>query len=194
MTTVLKDGSTGNTAEIDSSNRLRTFAITQREPTASSLEGDTFFITHDIVNLTSANKSIVFRIENTDTVDWIVNLFASSFGLTTGGAGDFTQHAVLNATGGTLLSAGTAVTARNMNLGSAKVLAGTFLKGVEGSTATGGREVTDALVTRDQSSTALTSGVVIVAPGTSVSVGATPPTGNTSLNVQFTFIIHRDTN
>lgn len=193
MTTVIKDGRTGTTAEIDSSNRLRTFAITQKELTSSSLDGDTFFITSDIETLTTANESFIFHMENTDSVDWIVDSFATLYGKSTGGTGiDFKQRAVLNETGGTLISAGTAITPLNMNIGSPKTLTGIFLQGVEGSTITGGTSVPDALVLKDQIFVSLTSGVVIIAAGTSVNVGITPPTGNTSLNVQATFIIHRN--
>jgi len=193
MTTVIKDGRTGNTAEVDPSNRLRTFSTTQEEVTSASLSGDTFFIASDIENLTTANESFVYHISNTDTVDWILDSFATAYGKSTGGTGiDYKQRAVLNATGGTLISAGTAITPLNMNIGSPKTLTGTFLQGVEGSTITGGTSVPDALVLKDQSFISLSAGIVIIASGTSVSLGITPPTANTSLNVQVTFIIHRD--
>jgi len=193
MSIVIKSGDSGNVAEVDEKKRLRTFSVTQEQTTSSSLEGDTFFITHDIVNVTTANKSFVFHMENTDTVDWIIDAFVSLFGLSTGGTGkDFKSHIVRNPTGGTLISAGTAGSAINMNLGSPKVLAGTFLKGVEGSTSTGGEENPDGIILKDQTLTSLTGGVVVIAAGTSVNFGLTPATGNTSMNVKLTLIIHRN--
>ena len=133
-------------------------------------------------------------MENTDTVDWIVDTFATTYGKSTGAPGvDFIDDVVLNPTGGTLISAGTAASALNMNTGSPKTLTGTFLKGVEGSTSTGGTAVPNSIVISDQSSAALAAGLVVIAPGTSLSTSVTPATGNTSLDVKYVLIIHRDT-
>ena len=64
MTTVIEDGRTGNTAEVDVRNRLRTMATTQSDSTNASLEGDTFFLTYDIVNLNYDSEFFIFHLSD----------------------------------------------------------------------------------------------------------------------------------
>ncbi len=191
MTVVIKDGSSGDTAEVDSGNRLRTFSTNQLDSTAASLNGDAFFIANSIVNLTSTTVSHIFYVKNDDTVDWIISVLAATLGASDG-TDDLTTTAVKNPTGGTLISAGTAMSATNMNQGSAKVLAGTFLQGVEGSTITGGEAVTPIIVTSAPGVLAQTTGPIVLPPGTSISVGITPPAGNTDMNAQVTMVLFRN--
>lgn len=192
MNAIITDGKSGFTAGVDKSNRLKTFSVTQSENTSASVDGNTYFITHDIINLTSTTVSFAFHVANTDTEIWIVTQFQQFFGVSTGGSGDFKTSFVKNPTGGTLLSAGTAAVANNMNLGSSKTLTGTFLKGVEGSTSSGGVALPLGIVPTQPTQRSFTGGPIIIPPGTSFSFGVTPPTGNTSMNVKFNLIIHRD--
>lgn len=192
MSGVIKDGATGNTAQVDSRNRLRTFSTAQSAATAASIGGDTFFITHDVINLSSDNESFIFHLENNDTLDWIVNLLQFVFGPSTDGTGDFRTKVVRNPTGGTLITAGTEVEAINMNIGSPAPLSGTFLVGVDGSTSTGGDANPAVLIPAAPTAVELNSGPIVIPPGTSVNLSVTPPSGNISINAQVTLIINRN--
>ena len=192
MTTTISDGQTGSTAGVNSRNMLETFSVTQQDSTDASLGGNTFFVTHDIVTLTTDNQSFVFYVKNDDTVDWVVNEFQSFYGKSENGSGDLSSTFIINPTGGSLIANEVAGFAGNMNLGSPKVLLGSIFKGVEGDTITGGVSVPDNLVPAESSSDNFTAGPIVIAAGTSFAFGATPPVGNTSMNVKFTIIIHRD--
>lgn len=192
---VIKSGDSGDTAKVDSENRLHTFAVTQDEPVNASNNGDTFFITSGIINLTSTTISHVFFMKNSDTVDWIIDSVITKIGPSTGAPGlALTTTFSSGATGGTLISGGAAITPNNLNLGSPKTLTGTFLAGVEGSTISGGGSGAAGLVPSDQLVQAFTSGPLIIAPGTSMVAGVTPSAGNTSMDVQFDIVLYRNMN
>lgn len=191
---VIKSGDSGNTAEVDSSNRLQTFSTTQLDSVDASLRGDTFFITSGIINLTTDGQSFIIYIKNDDTVDWIVNEFTQSYGPSTGGAGgSLSNEFQVGPTGGDILS-GTPTLAVNMNIGSPKQLAATILTGAEGDTATGGGSVPAGLIVKDQTLVPFTGGPIVIAAGTSFAFAVTPPTGNTSMDAQLDAIIYRKIN
>jgi len=185
---VIKGGGSGNTAAVDNLNRLNTFSVTQAQQVHSSTTGNAFFISTGIINLTTANKSEVVFIANDDTVGWVVDEIASTFGASTGGAGDFASTATI---GPSTITSSSAIPAVNLNLGSPKTLSGRFLAGSEGSTPTGGIGGLPGIVPSDQISVLFNAGPVIIAPGTSASIGITPPAGNTSLNVDITVVVYR---
>ena len=192
MTTVIKSGSSGNTADVDSFNRIQTFSVTESDKVFSSLSGETFFISSKNIELTSANMSFLVYIQNTDTTDWIVTDLNQSYSLSTGGPGGFVQNQFhLDPTGGTLLSGGTPSGALNMNTGSSKTLTANIITGSEGATATGGVEVPKGMIHRDQSRILFAGGPIVIARGTSMAFGVQPPAGNTSMQAKVDFIIYR---
>ena len=190
--TVISDGADGFTAKVDELRRLTTFATIQADSTAASLNGDTFFISHPVINLTSDAESYVIYVENIDTVDWVVNEFATDYGPSTGGIGDFLTRFVSNPTGGTLIDSGSDAFAANMNLAQPQTLSGTFKYGAEGSTITGGTNVPQGLVVSDTRAGRFTGGPIVIGPGTKFALSVTPPTGNTDMNVQVSIILHRE--
>jgi len=191
MSLVIKDGKSGTTATVDSRNRLLTFATSESAQTIATLNGDTYTVNTDVINLTSANASAILHLANTDTVDWVLTRIFVNIAASTGGTGELAIEVISNATAGTLISGGSTVTPRNLNFGSPKLLSSTVLSGVEGSTVTDGISVIDTIVPTDNTRFLITGDSVVLEPASQASIRVTPPSGNTSLNVQAGFVLHR---
>lgn len=190
---ILKSGSSGNTAEVDSKNRVQAFSTSQTESTARAIEGDSYNINTGTITLTSANASSLLYLKNTDTVDWIVARVFYNAETSTGGSGGWLAEVDANPTGGTLLTGGTAFEPVNFNFGSAKTLTSTCLKGAEGDTATGGTQgAISTIVPSSGTRVLIPFDSVILKPGSSLSITITPPTGNTSMDIQVGVNLHRE--
>lgn len=192
MTVVIKDGKTGQTAKVDNQNRLTTFAVTHTNATESSIDGDLYNINAGIITLTSANVSSLLFLKNTDLVNWVVSRVFYNIDASTGGSGSLLADVVANATAGTLISAGTDFTAFNLNFGSAEVLTAILKKGAEGSTLTDGEVRVSTLIPSAGTRVLIPFDSVVLEPGSSFSIQITPPTGNTSMDVQVGVNLHRE--
>lgn len=184
---VIKSGRNGNTADVNDEGELLTYAITEQAIIRKALESQSYVVTSPIITLTSANLSYVLYLENTDTVPWIITDAFPRYGTSTGGSGDFTTSTIVSPTGGTLLSAGTAFFAGNLNIARQIPLSGTFLYGAEGSTATG--TASTILIPQDRNIT--NPSPIIMEAGSSLATGVQPPAGNTSMRVQFFYLLIR---
>jgi len=188
---VVKSGSSGNTADVNDDNELQTFAVTRPEITKSAIAGDAFFISHTPVNLTSANQSYIFSILNNEGVNWIVDALQTSFGESTGGSGKVLSLFTINGTTGTLFTSGTPELEGNQNLGSPKTLDATIFSGAEGFTVTNGISDPEELIPSVPDIIIFDSSPIIIAPSTSIQIAITPPTGNTSMDIQISITLHR---
>lgn len=185
MTDFIQDGTgTGYRAKVTSDNRLTTDSVETTAESLASVGGDSFNVSNDIVDITSDAETALIHIRNTNSEDWVVTRVYFHFGGSTGGVGSGEFCMTTNATTGTLISGGSAVTPVNANLGSAKLLVGEFLQGTNGSTVTDGIEFLRTIVPSFTSRNIIPFDSVIVPPGASLSLSFKPPAGNTSLNVQ----------
>jgi len=188
---VLKDGKTGKTAEVDVNNKLKTFSTSQPEETTAALNGDTFTINTGDITLTSANESGVLHVVNIDSVPWILTRLFFNVGASTSGTGFWRLKVIKNASAGTLISGGTAITPENLNFGDAKTLTSTSLKGVEGDTVTDGIDVINSIIPGASTRVLIANNPLIIEPGSTVSVTITPPASNTSFLTQSGFVLIR---
>ena len=187
----LKDGRSGRTAEVDNNNKLLTTATTETASTFAAMGGDSFTINSGSITLTSANASAILYMSNTDDRDWVFNRVFFNAAASTGGTGDWLAEIIANGTAGTLVSAGTAKAPQNLNFGSPKTLDATTLTGVEGSTVTDGAVRITFLIPGVGTRNLIGFDSVIVPPTASIAIRITPPAGNTSLEVQVGFNLHR---
>lgn len=184
------DGRTGQTAQVDSSNRLATFATSRPELTNALLRGDAFIITTGKITLTSGNQSAVLYVQNTDTVDWIINRWFINTA-DSDAPGDYEFDLVKNSGNGTIIDSGTDIPASNLNFGSARTLNAIIKQGAEGLTVTDGETVVDSIVPTDAVRTALIGDSFIAPPGSNFTTRIIPPVGNTSQKVQVGYLLHR---
>jgi len=95
MSDYIQDGTgTGARAEVDSKNRLHTFATSQTGATEAALNGDLYNINTETIELTSASASSLLYMKNTDTVPWVLTRVFYNAGPSTGGAGDFLAEVI----------------------------------------------------------------------------------------------------
>ena len=188
---VIKDGASGNTAQVDSNNRLSTAAVTKSEAVASSLIGDTYFISTGTVNLTDDGMSQILYIENNESVNWIVDSLSATYGATNG-VGDYFNLFTVGPTGGTIIDTGVDLPAINLNIGNSKPLGATIKLGGQGDTVIGGRSTPLTLIPEGTIFRLFPASPIVIAPGTSVAVGFQPPAGNSSMNVTAQTVIYRE--
>ena len=191
MTTVIKSGRDGNTADVDDLNRLKTFSISESVAVNSARAGQAFLLSHPPVQLTSDNESFIFYGKNNDTVPWIVSEINTNVGLSNG-TGELLSRIIIDGSTGTLITGGTSVPPVNLNINNPQILPATLLYGVEGSTVTNGTSLYPTIIPHDSIEDKFNGAPIIVPPNTSFSYAVTPPAGNTSVNVQLTAIIYRD--
>jgi hypothetical protein len=186
----IKSGDSGNVATVNNNNQLLTKAVSEELALEASTNGDAYSMSTGIITLTSDSMSWLSYIKNTDTVSWFVEAMLIIIGPSTGGSGTAKVGFNVGASTGTLISAGTAGTPGNINFGNPKPLAADFLKGVEGSTITNGG-TSNILIHETPIAREITSQLIIIPPGTTVSLGVQPPTGNTSVEASIATVIYR---
>lgn len=191
--TPISDGLTGRTAIVDVKNRLTTSSSVRSRQTDAAIDGNSYYINHDVVTLTSDNVSFVSYFKNNDTLPWKIDFLSLTTGLSVGGAGSFRTLFVSNPTGGSIIDSGGQSSVFNQNLGNPKELNGDFLFGFEGATADG-ESTPPALTISSGTVIPIVSGSpVIVEPGSSLALGVQPPSGNTSMEAQHIITLHRIT-
>ncbi len=170
-------------AGVDDTNRLKTRSVSKPEAVDAVLRGDAFSISTGSITLTSDSPSAVMIFTNDEDRDLIVIELGINLGLSTGGTN--TTVAVETAAGlGLTMAGGTGVDLNNVNLiiGNPSTLSKTSEIGQEAATITGGQRGRAFYNT----GSSIDDAVFAVFPkGSTFGVIVTPPTGNTSIEVNF---------
>lgn len=177
---LLDGGGTGTEAVVSNGGKLNTLSVSETPRLDAVRKAKAYGIISPEITLTSGAESGVLYLknENADSM-MVVDEISVSLGTSTGGSGDAEVRSIASATGGTLISAGTAVSPLNKNLGSTIPAQGTFLYGAQGSTVTGGSDINACLLASPSNFKGYC--LLGVPNGTSVSIAVTPPSGNTSM-------------
>jgi len=192
MSQVIKSGDSGNTVSVDNRNRMKTLSTSADISIDSALQGEAFFLTSGVVELTSSSQSHIFYMKNTDSVDWVLRDFNTVINQSIGAPDiEINTQFTINPNDGTLITAGGVVIPANLNFGSSKSLNGTFRKGVEGSTISGGIAVPKNMYLPNRNNTAALANPLIIAPGTGFAFAIEPASDNTSLKVVFNATLYR---
>lgn len=193
MEVSLKSGDAGSVAKVDIHKRLHVDAITFGRAEQEAEIGNGYNINTGVINLTSANKSGVLYFKNNEKDDIVISGIFLPFG-NSNSSGDVLVSILRNPTTGTVVSDETAaeMAAVNRNFGSNFTLTADIYKGAEGKTFTNGDKVIETIV-QDGQRTALIIGDIILPKGSSIGFDITPPTSNTSMDVQIAFNVFLDT-
>ena len=181
---IIDDGSgKGHQAKVDDELMLHTRSVRTHEALFAALHGNGFNVPWGSFTLTSATESALAYFLWSNTTDpAILSRQVFSFGPSTGGAGLARLRIVRKPTGGTIISNGTAITPVNTNFGSGNQATGTFKKGAQGLTVTGGTDIIDIGIPPNYFFSIADVNWVI-GNGSSYVTAITPPTGNTSMVV-----------
>jgi hypothetical protein len=179
MSNIIVDGSgSGYAAKVDQENKLLTHSFTVSSALTGALKGDAFNVGSTLLTLTSANESACLYIKNLEQDDIIISVQFINLGASTGGSGESKFKFYLNPTTGTIIDNAVAGDAFNRKIGSSNTLSATVYKGAEGYTLTNGDVI-------EAPTTGLFSTVpFVLEKGSAFGIAITPPTGNTSLEVQ----------
>ncbi len=171
----------GKRVGVDTENRMLTQTINETLFQHAAEEGDAYFIGTPLINLTNADESAIIFIENNEDEPLILGNFFLIAESTTGGSPNmFRVNWYKNPTA---ISSGTATVALNQDFGSSKTLDATIRYGVQGSTVTGGGLA--AILSFPIGQFNSLDANLVLPKGSSFVITVTPPTGNTSMNVQF---------
>jgi hypothetical protein len=184
---IIKDGTgTGSSAMVGDKNRLHTHALVTTAASNATVEGDAFNVSSELITLTSANDSALLYIKNNEDHSISVTTLFVNLGASTGGSGESLISFQLAPTGGTLISDETAAQTLNRNIGNNTTLTAAAYKGAEGKTITGGSTV------QLPSTGGPIASEYVLPKGAAFSLSITPPTGNTSMQVQIGFLVVRN--
>jgi hypothetical protein len=202
MTTIIKDGTgSGANAKVSLvSNRLFTDSKSSTVLERYSEDGRGFFITSFKVALTSDNESCIIYIKNTSEDKLVLHQIRYQTTASTGGTGLYQTTALINPTGGTIVTGtdgvdyNTSIAFNNdLSQQASNPFDGVIRVGLEGTTATGLLPGIPSILSE--------SGVVqfdssfIFPKGSSGAILVTPPSGNTSCEViveAITYYIEED--
>lgn len=178
----IQDGTgKGNIAGVTGNNRLLTSTVNETIFAFAAENGDAYFIGTPVITLTNAAESALFYIKNNEDDSIIYENFFTTANATTGGSpAIYTVNWYKNPTS---ISTSTATTPLNQNFGSSNTLTVSSIYGAQGATFTGGTLVASLTLPIGQFNQ-IPSGLVLP-KGSSFGISITPPTGNTSMPVQF---------
>lgn len=192
----VQDGSGGGyRARVDKRKRLHVDSVVFNRSELEVEEGNGYNINTGVINLTSANKSAVLYFKNNEDDPIVITALFYLFGDSNVSAGEILIDVIRNPTAGTIVSG--AVDAEmagiNRNFGSSKTLTGDIYKGAEGNTITDGDKIIESLFSDSPGRYTVSVGDIVLPKGSSIGINITPPSGNTSMNVEFAIACFLDT-
>jgi len=191
MAEEIQDGTGGaNRVKVDETNRMLTRGVQISEQNESLNEGLDWNIETGYKTLTTASASDLIYIKNTSEGHLIVSLYVVLAKASTGGSGDLLIDILRNPTGGTVVSDALDCNAVNMHFGSSKQPPVDMFYGGEGKTLTGHDNQLVSKTTADNRF--LLPITTHLSRGSSVGVRITPPTGNTSMDINVAIEIYKD--
>lgn len=180
----MRDGKgTGRSAVLDDQGRQVTLSVTRSEIADAIDNGKGWNIGTGYLTLTTAFASDLLYLANTGEDNLIIDLYIVLTKTSTDGAGGRVDVEILrNPSGGTVVSDAVPVTPVNMNFGLLTPPPALIYSGGEGKTLTGHTHTLRSKFTDD--SRLLLGIITELPPGASVGVRVTPPTGNSSMDVE----------
>ena len=179
----------GDKAKVTPEGLLRTYSVSESIVENAAENGDSYNINTGTIALTgNATTSAVLYLKNNGSNDLHISTIGYLLGNSTSGTGDLTLEVIRNPTAGTIVSGATNVYVNvNKNAGSSETLAVDSFKGAEGLTLTGGDSWYTSLLAGAARPYAISTGTLVITPGSSIGVNITTHSGNTAMNVQVFF-------
>jgi hypothetical protein len=157
----------GYSARVDNHNRLYTRSVSQTDAMAEAELGNVFQFTTGIISLTTTGAyTALMYVKNDDPVK---NVYVEIFRFGSGAAGQW--KVTKNPTTGTIITAGTDMPGVNTRFDSGNAFNGISKKGSNGQTITDGDLFAEF---PGQSTFIELGGIIIVTPGTAISVSYQP--------------------
>ena len=181
---LITGGDNRNNAAVDSTFRLQTRSISRTDGVAAGIEGDAFFIVTPIINLTTATESLGWVYQNDEDRDLIIISTSISSSLSVGATDQVMEIRRVSGIGLTASGgAGFPMITPNKRFGSNDVLANTSEVGQEGASLSTPQETSPAFTPTGQS--VVDPQFFVIPKGVSFGELATPPAGNTSIDITF---------
>lgn len=193
MTFSIIDGEGSNRrAGVDTRFRLKISSIVETESNFAIESGNKFNVNTGDITITNATKLSVLYIKNNDNRTLIIDALFYNTGTSTGGTGDHIFDIIRNPKTGQIITAATNVQIgltenANFNFGSSQTLNVLAYKGTQGQTvfSDGGLNISTRKGYTNQPTNISPGGSIYLPKGASLGINYTPPTGNTSMIVQF---------
>ena len=195
MEVKIKSGNSGEVAKVDIHKRLHVDAITFGRSEQEVEIGNGYNSNTGTLSLTTASKSGVFYFKNSEDFDVVLTNMFYILG-NSNSNGDTLVTVLRNPTLGTVITDAVAaeMSGVNRNFGSSFTLNSESVsyKGGEGKTFTDGAKVIESIV-QSGKRTVLNVGDIVLPKGSTIGFDVTPPTGNTSMDIQIAISFFVDT-
>lgn len=181
----IKDGTgKGYIAGVSSDNRLLTSTVNESVFQIGAKTGNAYFLGTPLVTVTTAGETAIFFVKNNEDTPIIFENFFSTATTASGATGGNPPMYRLNFyKNPTSMTAATESAALNQNFGSSNNLDADIQYGASGSAFSGGTLVAQLAVPVGQFNQIPAN--LVLPKGSSFGISVTPPTGNTSMPVQF---------
>lgn len=174
----------GNNAHVDGNGRIEAHAVSISEQSDSSLGGDAYNVNTGTFILTTDASTPIFYIKNvSESRELVIPRVFIAFGASTAGSGIVEGAIISNPSGGTIITA-TANPPQNFNFGSSQTLGVDSTVGATGLTVTGGTTPIEFLFPSSPARNLIAFDSIILPRGSSMVLTITPPSGNTSMQIQ----------
>lgn len=184
MATIQGGNNPGNLVEVDDEGKIQARAVSLSEQASKSLVGDTYNINTGLLTLTDDAETPLFIIKNVSEENpMVITRFFITFLSSTGGSGKVEAEVKRGVDGGTLLDE-PKLDLSNFNFGSSKDPGAELRIGGTDLTATGGSKSIEFLFTGDNQRHLIAFDAIILPRGASATFFFTPPSGNTSIEVE----------
>jgi len=182
----------GFKAEVDSSNQLKVFSVTESELIDRIEAAKGYSISSGILDLTNTSANGILYFKSNESNDVFVNGLHVQIGESAGATDALLIELIRNPSTGTLISDANTVTPVNFNFGSSDTLSGdSFLASAAAKTVTDGTVITRFLVP-ELGEYDVPFPLIILQKGNAVAVRITPATGNTSVDINVDMHVNID--
>ncbi|MFA6049786.1 MAG: hypothetical protein WC761_01195 [Candidatus Paceibacterota bacterium] len=196
--TIIKDGKgTGVSAQVDSNNRIRAYAISTAEESSVAIEnGENFILSMEQVFLTGSSESAMCYIKNTSQLTtYVFELCVINYSQPTTTAGSPQVIFYKNPTTGSLVQSASAGRAVSSNLSSNKTPAVTFYvaSGSAVSSLSDGTVLFKSYISGPRTPLNFLN-TIILGPGNSIGTSIIPQPNNTLMSASIHWVMFASSN
>lgn len=179
---IVEDGKgTGYSAQVDTTQRLRTRSVSEDPSIEATFNGDHYAITSGAIDLTSTSPSAMMYFINNEEFPLLIDRIILNSTDSVGGTVDEFFFALFSNCTGMTNGNGNEATQVNTNFSSNNTLNITSEKGAEGASLTGGTQVAGWRI-ENPTRMRIINVRWVFEKGAGIGVRITPPDSNTSMN------------
>ena len=173
------------TKDPEGNGRLCVDASQEMKSQVAAVAGKAYASYNNVTFTQDGESGLAYIKNNSETADLVITKYNIWVGSSTSGSGDAKLTAKIAGLAGTLITSGVDATVGNLNFGKLSISAPVTAKKGDGTALTTGGVVSESLPFRSTTDRDIFEAITVLETGTDIAFTWTPPSGNTSQEVQF---------